>query len=63
MFVQTPYGTGEIVWAGEMLARVRIPGYLPNGVKPNENPERIYWFWKKQVDSFPLVKEKSHDAV
>jgi len=57
-FVQTPYGPGEIVYTGEMLAQVRIPGYLPKTIKPEENPTRIYWFWKKEVDTFTLMTQK-----
>lgn len=53
MFVQTPFGIGEVVFRGQALALVRIPGYLPKSVKPEENPERRYWFWVAELDTYP----------
>ena len=53
MLVQTPYGLGEVVFKGETLAKVRIPSYLPKSIKPQDNPEREYWFWADDVAKFP----------
>lgn len=57
-FVITPHGPGEVVYAGEVLARVRIPNYLPPGVTDRENPERIYWFWRAEVEDFAVVQPR-----
>jgi hypothetical protein len=53
MLVQTPYGLGEVVFKGDALAKVRIPSYLPKTVKSEDNPEREYWFWVSELDTFP----------
>lgn len=58
MFVMTSIGGGEIIWKGEVLCKVKVPGKATKF-----NPESIWIFWLSEVQSMENIPSKTELAA